>query len=197
MAVDWDARYRGGDTPWDKGRHAPPLEEYLGRKRLPGRVLVPGCGTGHDARLVARHADAVTGLDLSPTAIAAARAVPGPANLEFRVGDFLALDPDLLGVFDGIVEHTCLCALDPACRPAYVRSAAAALKPGGWLLAVLFREIEDFDGEGPPWPVSDAGIEELFGGSFEIVERRYPAATFPDRAGDLEEVVLMRKRSGI
>ena len=50
MARDWNAAYRLGDTPWDKGYAAPPLIEFLKRQSISGCVLVPGCGAGHDVR---------------------------------------------------------------------------------------------------------------------------------------------------
>ena len=54
--------------------------------------------------------------------------------------------------FDGVWEYTCFCAIDPARRDAYVRTIAAILKPGGWLLACFFpmRRVA----AGPPFPVS-------------------------------------------
>ncbi len=50
-STDWESLYQIGDTRWDKGRPAPGLVEFLAREpRIPrGRVLVPGCGRGHDA----------------------------------------------------------------------------------------------------------------------------------------------------
>jgi hypothetical protein len=59
MSIDWEERWRSKDTPWEKGYAAPPLTEYLeeGGEELRNarRVLVPGCGSGHDVRELARH----------------------------------------------------------------------------------------------------------------------------------------------
>jgi hypothetical protein len=53
MARDWNAAYEGGETPWDKGYASPPLIEFLNFQPISGRVLVPGCGAGHDVRALA------------------------------------------------------------------------------------------------------------------------------------------------
>jgi methyl halide transferase len=52
---DWESAYVLGETPWDKGFASPPLSWFLqlGQWLPAGRVLVPGCGRGHDVRLLA------------------------------------------------------------------------------------------------------------------------------------------------
>ena len=51
MDTDWNERYRTEDTPWDKGKPAPGLVDWLAKRQMSpnNRVLVPGCGKGHDA----------------------------------------------------------------------------------------------------------------------------------------------------
>ena len=46
--MDWNLRYEEGDTPWDKGGAHPVLADMLSRRPFSGRVLVPGCGRGHE-----------------------------------------------------------------------------------------------------------------------------------------------------
>jgi thiopurine S-methyltransferase len=38
----------------------------------------------------------------------------------------------------GVLEHSCLCALDPHQRPADLEAVARLLAPGGWLLALFW-----------------------------------------------------------
>ena len=111
--MDWNSRYADDDTPWDKGGAHPVLADMISRCPLSGRVLVPGCGTGHDVRELARHGLAVTGLDVAPLAIARARAYDKVADESYELGDFFALGPDTDACFDGLFEHTCFCAIDP------------------------------------------------------------------------------------
>ena len=58
----WDQRYRDGTDGWELGRPAPPLEAFLrSDARAPqpfARVLVPGCGRGHEAALLAEYLSA-------------------------------------------------------------------------------------------------------------------------------------------
>ena len=74
--MDWNRRYIEGDTPWDKGDAHPALGVALAQSALSGRVLVPGCGTGHDVRALAGQGLEVTGLDIAPLALEKARAHP-------------------------------------------------------------------------------------------------------------------------
>ena len=187
----WEAHYREGDTPWEKGFGAPPLAEYLERSTFQGRVLVPGCGFGHDVRLLARQGARPLGLDVSPNALASARSFQPAGEEEYLLGDLFDLDGSLKGSFAGVFEHTCLCAIDPARRPEYARAVVDALQAGGALLAIFFIDIED--PEGPPHPISSTEIDRLFHPFFETVEQWLPGKSFPGREGR-EQMRLMRKR---
>jgi len=74
-AAYWDAIYREEVTPgWDLAAPAPSLLHALKAARLkPGREAAPGCGFGHDARLLAEHGFKVDAFDISPRALAGAR----------------------------------------------------------------------------------------------------------------------------
>ena len=196
MAKDWNAAYEAKHTPWDKGSASPPLSAFLEKHPLTGRVLVPGCGLGYDARLLARQGASVVGLDIAPSAVRQARALPAEGELSFEVGDFLNLAENYHGQFDTVVEHTCLCALDPAQRLAYVRSVLQALKPDGHYLAVFFRKVKDYRGEGPPHPIAADQIEALFGDDFDTLESSMPQQSYPCRPLGSEEVRWMRRRTG-
>ena len=180
--MDWNSRYAENDTPWDKGGAHPVLRDMLVHGALRGRVLVPGCGTGHDVRELARRGLAVTGLDIAPLALELARDYDKVSDETYKLGDFFAMPSGARGSFDGIFEHTCFCAIDPARRADYVRAAAAALKPGGRLLAVFFTD-PDNDGEGPPHGCTCAELDGLFGGDFRLLEERREIPTFHERHG--------------
>ena len=49
---DWEQRYQEGDVQWDKGEASPGLVDWLAENadHPTGKVIVPGCGFGHDAR---------------------------------------------------------------------------------------------------------------------------------------------------
>ncbi|MFP4157197.1 MAG: methyltransferase domain-containing protein [Opitutales bacterium] len=194
MPRDWNQAYQNGDTPWDKGEPAPPLVEFLGRRKLVGQVLVPGCGSGHDVRLLAGQGAVVTGLDIAPAALEVARRYPAAGRERYICGDFCALAETLRGGFDLLFEHTCLCAIDPAERQAYARSAAAALRPRGYLLGIFYRRVQDTGGGGPPYPVESGELDALFAAAFETLESYVPRRTYPSRPFGCEEVRWMRRR---
>lgn len=187
--ADWSERYRDGQTPWDKGYGAPPLREALERVAVEGRVLVPGCGLGHDVRLLAAQGVEVVGLDIATVAVEMARRIDRVGNETYEAGNFLN-ENILAGSFDLVFEHTCFCAIFPEEREAYGRAVHRVLKPGGQFLAIFFTNIDS--PEGPPFPVTADEINALFGELFEVVDRWIPAETYPEREGR-EEMWLLRK----
>lgn len=191
--MDWNARYEKGDTPWEKGAFAPPLEEVARRYESSlwgaGPVLVPGCGYGHDARWIAKQGDfLVKGLDVSALAIERARErTEGDVPL-FELGDFFK--PEVKGC-SAIFEHTCFCAIDPTQREDYVQAAASWLSSGGCLVAIFFLN-PDHKG-GPPFGCSREELNGLFGKDFELIDEWEPQASYPGRDG--RELVRIYRRS--
>lgn len=190
---DWEAAYANEDTPWDKGTAAPPLRQFLSQHVVSGAVCVPGCGTGHDVRLLTEQGASVVGMDIAMSAVLKAEKFPSYSDERYVVTDFLDLPRKWHAAFDWVVEHTCLCALEPEQRTAYVESVTAALKDGGHYLAVFYREVSDYESGGPPHPISDAQIAILFNERFERVESFVPTNSYPSRPTGSEEVVLFRK----
>lgn len=195
MARDWNAAYERGDTPWDKGYASPPLIEFLKLQSVSGRVLVPGCGAGHDVRALASEGVEVVGLDIAPRGIDKAETFPVSYDERYELGDFLNLGKQYYHSFDWVVEHTCLCAIDPCEREAYARSVVQALKPNGKYLAIFFREVSDYQVNGPPHPISREQSDALFGESFELIKSFVPQQTYPSRAIGAEEVCWMRLKA--
>jgi SAM-dependent methyltransferase len=184
MSSPWEELYLKGETPWEKGAPSPGLVDFLAAEPVRGRVLVPGCGFGHDARALAATAEEVIGLDLAPSAIAGARRHPTVGCERYLEGDFFALPAELSGAFDWVFEHTCFCAIQPAQRPAYVEAAAGALRPGGRLLAVFYLDPgNESPDEGPPFEVSIAELDRLFLPRFTLVREWLPARAYPGREG--------------
>lgn len=149
IAAPWDQRYRMGTDGWELGRPAPPLEQALRRDphvpQAPGRVLVPGCGRGHEAALLAELGFEAIGLDVSGEALAEARRIHGPGGPRLRWLQADLFDRSALAQagleaasLAGVVEHTCFCALPPEERPAYLAQMHHLLEPGGWLLGLFW-----------------------------------------------------------
>src|SRR6187549_3309989 len=87
--TDWQHQYATGQTPWERGAPAPALVDYLKTNPVTGRVLVPGCGTGQDVRVLAlAGATEVTGLDVAPLAVErASRFLAGTPRVTVALGD--------------------------------------------------------------------------------------------------------------
>jgi len=181
-SIDWEACWQRGDTPWDKGAASPPLLEWLSNHTLRGLVLVPGCGSGHDVRALARAGAEPIGLDHSPSAINVADSFPRVGPERYRLANLFELPPEMVGVFDWVVEHTCFCAIPRSLRANYVEAVAAALKPGGHLLAIFYLNPHD-DGtpDEPPFGTSRKELDTLFSPRFALLDEYVPTAAFPGR----------------
>lgn len=194
MATNWEEQYQKGETPWEKGAPSPGLVDFLAAERVAGRVLAPGCGTGHDVRALAAQGAEVIGLDLAPSAVAAANALPRGGTERYVEGNLFELPPDLCGVFDWVWEHTCFCAINPADRPSYVEGVHTALKPGGHLLAIFYLDPGNKSpDEGPPFEVSLAELDRLFSPRFELLREWLPEHAYPGREGREWMRVLKRR----
>jgi SAM-dependent methyltransferase len=180
----WSGLYAGGGDGWELGAPAPPLVDFVERTPPPrGRVAVLGCGRGHDARFLAAHGYDVTAYDFAPRALAEARALARREGVRvaFEQRDIFTLAGEAARAFDGVWEYTCYCAIDPARRDEYVRTVAAILKPGGWLLACFYplRAVS----AGPPFPVSRAEVRRRFGRAFRLERAQPPVRSVRQRQG--------------
>jgi SAM-dependent methyltransferase len=135
---DFDRLARLDDGGWDHNDH---YHGFLLRQ-LParfGRALEVGCGAGAFARLLARRAEHVLGLDLSPEMVrlAGERSV-GLRNLAYEVADVLER-PLLAGHFDVIASIATLHHLP---YEVILPRLAGAVRPGGTLLVLDLYERE-------------------------------------------------------
>jgi len=197
--TDWNERYRKGDTPWEKGTAAPPLLELLERMGSgiwgTDGVLVPGCGTGHDVRVLSGEGLEVLGVDLAEEAVARARSHPAVGNEEYTPGDFL--DPEWRAGkrFSAIWEHTCYCAIDPSRRPDYAEACAELIVPGGHLAGVFFLTPNEpgEEHEGPPFNASIGELDERFAPWFDRIDSWVPERVHPGREGQEWLAIYRRK----
>jgi len=136
----WDARYAGGDAPWDTGIVPPEVRALIATGQVRrGWALDLGCGSGITSRYLAQAGFRVVGVDLAFSALvrasraAAFQGVPA----YFCQGDVADL---------GFVPVQATLAVDVGCfhtipaerRPSYIGSLAAQLVPGGAYLLYAF-----------------------------------------------------------
>ena len=178
----WEGRWRSGETPWDHGRFAPPFAEFVEREGAPrGKLLIPGPGSGHDVRYFAQLGAQVVGLDIAPSSLEVARQRNPHPDAEYCLGNILDPEEKWQGRFDWVIEHTCLCALDPDSWPAYARAIPRLLKPGGHYLAIFYRNPHDT--VGPPHGIDEATIERLFSPHFTLLRSWVPKSSYSSRSG--------------
>lgn len=193
-ATFWTQIYhQEGNPGWNLGAPAPALKDMLPRLKLPkSRVLVLGCGEGHDAAFFAQSGHVVTGVDFSEEAIARAQknygALPG---LQFVQADVFHLDRSYQGSFDMVFEHTCYCAVDPHRRNDLVKVWKQALHDQGQLLGVFFTMDKR---QGPPFGGSEWELRQRLKDSFQFLFWGRWQQSLPGRQGK-ELFVFAQKKS--
>ena len=162
----WDTRYRGNVMPWDAHGVPLALAEWLGARDAACRVLIPGCGTGYEARHFAQKGYDVLAIDFSEAAVEAARAELGELASLVKRADFFAVEG---GPFDLVYERAFLCALPRRIWEDWARRVAELVKPGGTLAGFFY--LND-NAKGPPFGIAPEALGALLARSFERVEDR-------------------------
>ena len=172
----WTARYAAGKTPWDFGGVPSALKSFVEKSSAPGRVLIPGCGSGYEVQLFHAAGYDVSAMDFSPAAIAQAKRVLGVLAERVVLGDFFSYDFGQTR-FDLIYERTFLCSMTPSRWPEYVNRMADLLLPRGKLIGVFL--YGQRSPSGPPFPLTDADAEQLFKNRFELVRSEVMTDSLP------------------
>ena len=180
---DWQRHYEENDLGWDLGQVAPPFVKLWQEEKLPlGKVLVPGCGRGHEVVFLAENGFDVTAIDFSSGAVTYLKNALKKRNLEGRIlhQDFFSLDESHEGVYDLVLEQTFFCAIPPRQRQDYVLKVSRMLKPGGMLVGLFYHT--DKQG-GPPYNTTREDIETHFSENFEIQELDKTSLSSEQRKG--------------
>ena len=152
----------------------------------PGRLLELGCGEGRVARDLADRGYEVTGLDVAPTLVDAARAEDPRST--FVVGDAAAAPFDD-GSFDVVVSYNSLIDLRDMRR--VVAEAGRVLRAGGHFCACVphpFSDAGEFASDDPEAPFVVDGsylaesdyelVSDRDGIRFRFACRRYPLESY-------------------
>ena len=157
---EWENRYQQGQTGWDRGGASPNLLHLLESELLkPCRILIPGCGNGHEVVTLAERGFDVVAIDIAPTAIENLRKVMDARqlNAELIQTDFFTWELEKL--FDAIYEQTSLCALHPDEWSNYEKCLYDWLKPDGKLFAHFMQTGQE---SGPPFHCDIRAMTDLF-----------------------------------
>lgn len=160
------------------GMASPPLVTFTATwPHKEARVLIPGCGNAHEARvLLQQEFQHITLLDIAPDLTQQLQQQLTGTPIQVLNADFFEHSE----TYDLILEQTFFCALDPLLRPAYVQQMHKLLVPGGLLVGVLFNR--SFEG-GPPFGGSQSEYEGLFGNYFRIKKMELCTNSIPPRMG--------------
>lgn len=186
----WDKRFAAGTTPWDQGGVPAELETLAPPSGSAARpaLLVPGCGHAREAAWLDARGWAVTALDFSAAAVAAARETLGDWGGELHCADFFTFPPG--AGYDVVYERAFLCALPRKLWPGYGPRMAELLRPGGILAGFFY-----FSGEpkGPPFGLREGELESLLSPWFEKLADAPARAPVPVFAGGERWQVWGRK----
>jgi SAM-dependent methyltransferase len=161
----WQNRYLEGKTGWDVGTVSAPLKAYIDQlsdRRT--KILIPGCGFGHEGKYLFQQGFRnLYLLDYSTHPIEHIRSSLSELDAShFFIEDFFSHE----GTYDLIIEQTMFCAIDPSLRAAYVDKVCELLNDGGRLVGVLFNT--QFEG-GPPFGGTTEEYRSLFSTRFSSV----------------------------
>ncbi len=189
---DWQGYYDEDDLRWDIGEVSPPLKRLWEDGTLQsGRMIIPGCGQGHEVMFFAEQGFDVTGVDYTDGGVTLLRNNLKQAGLEARViqSDFFELDTSHNGYYDLMLEQTFFCAIHPRDRSRYVETALRILKPGAILAGLFYNTGEE---DGPPYDTTEDDIRQHFSSAFEIL-RLEKCDHSIERRQDKELLAVLRK----
>jgi SAM-dependent methyltransferase len=196
----WEHRFQSGETPWDRGAVNPQLDAWLATGALrPGRILVPGCGSGHEVVALARAGFDVTAIDYAPEALLRTRESLQAANADAELIEADVLEWNADRAFDAIYEQTCLCALYPDHWRRYADQLHRWLAPNGSLYALFVQMMRPGAArgaiEGPPYHCDINAMRALFPDLLWTWPKPpYSVVAHPRGFGELS-VVLARRGS--
>lgn len=168
-AARWNARYREGSTPWDRGIVAPEVLTFANQHPgLDQWALDIGCGTGNHSREFARNGYRVVGIDFSHIALQRALTTARVESLRWAGVQASAANLDLVDVAVAVaLDVGCFHGMNEVDQLRYATALNRRLAPGGHYLLYAAHPRADHETTGPPG-VNPATVIELFGAHFEL-----------------------------
>ena len=164
--ADWEQRYQNEDTGWDIGSISTPLKEYFDQLSDKGiKILIPGCGNGHEAAYLHQQGFSnVFLLDLAPSPLSNFLKENPTFPKEHLIEDNFF---NHSGEYDLIVEQTFFCAIHPEHRQACAEKVHELLKPKGKLMGLLWSV--ELNEKHPPFGGSKEEYHNYFDPLFNFV----------------------------
>jgi SAM-dependent methyltransferase len=143
--MDWDEAYREqgefeGPPPWSIGEPQPELAALIAAGKFRSDVLDAGCGVAELSLTLAAQGYTVVGIDLTPTAVAAATkaaAERGLTTASFAQADITSLT-GYDGRFNTVADSTLFHSIPVEGRDGYLSSIHRAAAPGASYFVLVF-----------------------------------------------------------
>lgn len=188
-SAEWESRYQTGKTGWDRGKPSPQFTAWFLENNHPNlRILVPGCGRGHEVIELVQAGHDVVAIDFADSAVMSLKKSRAKLGKHFEIIQENVLEFSASEPFDAIYEQTCLCALEPMNWERYVSQLYSWLKPGGTIYAMFMQTKST---SGPPFHCDLTHMQELFGEDHWIWETVSSAVDHPS---GLHEIPCVLKR---
>jgi SAM-dependent methyltransferase len=195
--MDWDSVYREqgefeGPPPWNIGEPQPELAELMRAGKFRSDVLDAGCGFAELSLALAAEGYTVVGIDVTPTAIAAAnraaqeRQLSTVSFVQADITSFTGYPPGSENRFNTVVDSTLFHSLPVEGRDGYLRSVHRAAAPGAnYHVLVFAKGAFPAEMETKPNEVDEEELRAAVGKYWEIDEIRpaYIHANIPQLSG--------------
>ncbi|MDH6243581.1 class I SAM-dependent methyltransferase [Mycobacterium sp. OTB74] len=192
--IDWDSAYRqegrfDGPPPWNIGEPQPELATLIADGKVRSDVLDAGCGYAELSLALAADGYTVVGIELTPTAVAAAKKAAAERNLtnvtfvQDDITSFTGFD----GRFNTIIDSTLFHSLPVEGRDGYLQSVYRAAAPGAnYYVLVFAKGAFPEEAEQKPNEVDEAELRAAVG-KYWVIDEVRPAfihASFSGRPAD-------------
>ena len=190
--IDWDGAYREqgvfeGPPPWNIGEPQPELAALIRAGEIRSDVLDAGCGYAELSLVLAAEGYTVVGIELTPTAVAAATKAAqdrGLSNATF-VRDDITSFTGFDGRFNTVIDSTLFHSLPVESRDDYLRSVYRAAAPGAiYYILVFANGAFPAEMDFGPNTVTESELREAVSKHWEIDEIR-PAFIHANMVGAL------------
>lgn len=190
----WDQVYEEGRDGFELGAPSPILKVEAERVKtlLPEgkKILVPGAGRGNDAEFLHSQGWKAEALDFSTHAEKEFHKRYPDSKVPYHVADVFDYFAKTSGAWNGIFEHTILCAIAPQERMRFLREVHKALTGDGLYFGIFY--IRQFRG-GPPFGMTQWELREMTKDLFHIRDWRISTHSISTRMGQELWAVLQKK----
>lgn len=178
--MDWEQAYQQGGVfegppPWNIGEPQPELAGVIADAKVRSDVLDAGCGYAELSLALAAAGYTVLGVDITPTAVAAATQAArerGLTTASFEQADITTFTGHD-GRFSTVLDSTLFHSLPIEGRDGYLRSVHQAAAPGARLFVLVFAKgAFPAELETKPNEVSEAELRAAVSKYWEVDEIR-------------------------